>query len=145
MPPQSLLRHDDFYAWSLQQAALLRAGRLEEADLAGIAEEIERLGRTDKRELTSRLAMLLLRLLKWRCLPRSRSEAWRLSIANSRDEIRELLSASPSLTSAVADAMIAAYRYARRRAIATELPKELIPPQCPWGFAEAMDEDYWPE
>ena len=145
MHPRPSLHDADFYAWSLQQASLLRAGRVDEADLSAIADEIERLGRTDKRELVSRLAVLLLRLLKWRCQPTLRAEAWRLSIANSRYEIAELLSASPSLRSQVEDAMVPAYRYARRKALATQLPKELIAAQCPWSFAEAMDEGFWPE
>ena len=49
-----------FYAWSLEQAALLRAGRVGEADLSVIAEEIESMGKTEKRELISRLTVLLL-------------------------------------------------------------------------------------
>jgi hypothetical protein len=44
----------DFYAWANAQAALLRAGRLSEADIAHIAEEIESLGKTEKRELVAR-------------------------------------------------------------------------------------------
>ena len=49
----------DFYGWANEQAALLREGRLAEADIANIAEEIESMGRSEKRELTSRLAVLL--------------------------------------------------------------------------------------
>ena len=56
----------DFYAWAKEQAALLRAGKVAEADLAHIAEEIDSMGRTEKRELVSRLTVLLLHLLKWR-------------------------------------------------------------------------------
>jgi hypothetical protein len=69
MSSRSSLRESDFYAWSLEQAALLRAGRAEEADLAAIAEEIESMGKTEKRELVSRLTVLLLHLLKWRFQP----------------------------------------------------------------------------
>jgi Domain of unknown function DUF29 len=60
----------DFYAWANEQAGLLRAGRLSEADIEHIAEEIESMGRTEKRELISRLTVLLLHLLKWRYQPR---------------------------------------------------------------------------
>jgi hypothetical protein len=60
------LYDDDFYAWANEQAALLRAGRLSEADLEHIAEEIESMGRTEKRELISHLTVLLGHLLKWR-------------------------------------------------------------------------------
>ena len=59
----------DFYAWANEQAALLRAGKLMEADIQNIAEEIESMGRSEKRELVSRLTVLLLHLLKWQFQP----------------------------------------------------------------------------
>jgi hypothetical protein len=146
MPPKTSLRDCDFYAWSLEQAALLRAGRVDEADLAAIAEEIESMGKTEKRELVSRLTVLLLHLLKWRYQPAMRGNSWRLSIANARDEIADLVADNPSLKSVLADVTASAYRYARRKAaIATELPEDQFPNVCPWDFAEATDEAFWPE
>ena len=71
MPSRPSLHETDFYAWSQEQAALLRAGRIDETDPATIAEEIESMGKTEKRELVSRLSVLLLRLLKWRNLTES--------------------------------------------------------------------------
>jgi hypothetical protein len=64
MSTRRCLHDSDFYAWSLEQAGLLRAGRVGDADVAAIAEEIESLGKTEKRELVSRLTVLLLHLLK---------------------------------------------------------------------------------
>ena len=123
----------------------MRAGRVDEADLAGIADEIERPRQDRQARARQPPRGVVLRLLKWRCQPTLRAEAWRLSIANSRYEIAELLSASPSLRSQIEDAMASAYRYARRKAIATELREELIAAQRPWSFAEAIDEGFWPE
>ena len=65
MSAKSLLYERDFFAWSRQQAELLRAGKLADADIDHIAEEIDSMGRTEKRELVSRLSVLLLHLLKW--------------------------------------------------------------------------------
>ncbi len=96
MSTRRSLHESDFYAWSLEQAALLRAGRVDEADLAAIAEEIESMGKTEKRELVSRLTVLLLHLLKWERRPAGRGNSWRLSIANARDEIADLLDDNPS-------------------------------------------------
>lgn len=59
----------DFFAWANQQAALLRAGQFAEADIEHIAEEIESMGRSEKRELLSWLATLLMHLLKWQAQP----------------------------------------------------------------------------
>ena len=74
----------DFYGWANEQAALLREGRLNEADIENIAEEIESMGRSEKRELVSRLAVLLTHLLKWRYQPGGRGSSWRASIVVQR-------------------------------------------------------------
>ena len=55
----------DFYAWAMEQANLLRAGKLNEIDTVNLIEEIESMGRSEKRELENRLVMLLQHLLKW--------------------------------------------------------------------------------
>lgn len=139
-------RDQDFYAWSLEQAALLRERRTAEADLDLIAEEIESMGKAEKRELVSRLTVLLLHLLKWRYQSQARSKSWRLSIANARDEIVDLIADNPSLKSALDDVAASAYRYARRKAaIETDLDEERFPARRPWPFAEATDHDFWPE
>jgi hypothetical protein len=65
----------DFYAWATEQGALLRAGRLSDADIGHIAEEIESMGRGEKREPVSRLTVLLAHLLKWRVRPERRATA----------------------------------------------------------------------
>ena len=86
----SLLRQD-FYAWANEQAALLRAGRLTEADIENIAEEIESMGRSEKRELVNRLTVLLLHLLKWQFQPALRGNSWRLSIEKQRYRLEDHL------------------------------------------------------
>jgi hypothetical protein len=145
MTSRRSLHDNDFYAWSLEQAALLRAGRVGEADLAAIAEEIESMGKTEKRELVSRLTVLLLHLLKWESQPAGRGNSWRLSIANARDEIADLLDDNPSLKPFIDDVMASAYRYARRKAaLETDISEDTFPAQCPWNFVRAMDESFWP-
>ena len=70
MPDSGAALYDqDFYAWANEQAALLRAGKLSAADIEHIAEEIESMGKTEKRELVNRLAVLMLHLLKWQFQP----------------------------------------------------------------------------
>jgi hypothetical protein len=146
MPTRRSLHDSDFYAWSLEQAALLRAGRVAEADLAAIAEEIESMGKTEKRELVSRLTVLLLHLLKWQRQPVGRGNSWRLSIANARDEIADLLDDNPSLKTVLDEVTASAFRYARRKAaIEVGLGEETFPATSPWSFAEAMDAGFWPE
>jgi hypothetical protein len=144
--PQSQLYERDFYAWANEQAALLRAGELSLADIEHIALEIESMGKTEKRELVSRLTVLMLHLLKWRFQPAGRGNSWRLSIANSRDEIVDHLDDNPSLKSLLKDAMASAWRYARRKAsVETNLSEETFPSECPWVFEQMMEAEFWPE
>jgi predicted nucleic acid-binding Zn-ribbon protein len=136
----------DFYAWANQQAALLRAGRLAEADIENIAEEIESMGRSEKRELVSRLTILLQHLLKWQFQPGRRSVSWRLSIENTRLQLEDHLKDNPSLKSQLDEAMRSAYRRALNEAVAeTGFAPATFPAECPYAFEQAMNPEFWPE
>ncbi len=136
----------DFYAWANEQAALLRAGKLAQAELEHIAEEIESMGRTEKRELVSRLTVLLLHLLKWRFQPEFRSRSWRLSVQEQRLQVASHLADNPSLKAQQATAIADAYRLAVIGAQReTGLDAETFPAGCPWSFDQLMDDEFWPE
>ena len=92
------LHDQDFYARANERAALLRAGRVSEADIEHIAEEIESMGKTEKRELVSRLTILLLHLLKWQFQPGLREASWRTSINNWRDDIGDTSMTPPAFS-----------------------------------------------
>jgi len=139
------LYETDFYAWANRQAALLRAGEFPAADIERIAEEIESMGRSEKRELVSRLTILLLHLLKWRFQPIRRGASWEASIANTRDDLLDHIKDNPSLRPLVPDAITAAYLRAGREASAeTGLARSTFPETCPWSFDEMMDPGFWP-
>ena len=146
MTPKSILYDTDFYAWSLEQAALLRAGQLGHADIERIAEEIESMGKTEKRELISRLTVLLMHLLEWRFQPELRGASWRLTIEEQRLQIALHLADNPSLralqTQALADAYRLAVIGARRE---TGLGAAIFQQTCPWAFDKAIDTDFWPD
>jgi hypothetical protein len=72
------LYDEDFVAWAEQTARLLRQGRLHELDIENLAEEIEAMANRDRRELLSRLTVLLHHLLKWGWQPEKRSGSWKL-------------------------------------------------------------------
>jgi hypothetical protein len=74
----------DFYGWALTNAKLLRAGKFSEADMANIAEELERMRGSEKRELMNRLTVLLAHLLKWRFQAKRRSRSWAATIVEQR-------------------------------------------------------------
>ena len=142
---KSSLYDDDFFAWASQQAALLRAGRLGAADIEHIAEEIESLGRTEKRELVSRLTVLQLYLLKWQYQPMMRGPSWRATFRVQRRDLEALLADNPSLVSKLPEAIARAYGNALIEAGAeTGLPDPTFPADCPWSFDEMVDAGFWP-
>lgn len=136
----------DFFAWLNEQAGLLRAGRLSELDIENIAEEIESMSRSEKRELVSRLKILIMHLLKWQFQPSHRGASWRNSINTARDDLADLLNDSPSLKSQLPAAMATAYKRARRDASdETQLGSAVFPPACPWTFDQMSDSNFWPD
>jgi hypothetical protein len=141
----SLLYEQDFYAWANEQAALLRTGRVSDADLEHIAEEIESMGRSEKRELVNRLKVLLAHLLKWQFQPTLRGTSWRLTIEEQRREVAEHLADNPSLKATLPEAMASAYGSAILVAAReTGLGREVFPANCPWTFDRATSDDFWP-
>lgn len=140
------LYETDFYAWANEQAALLRAGKLSAADIQNIAEEIESMGKTEKRELLSRLTVLLLHLLKWRYQPARRGVSWEAMIGNQRLDVTDHLADNPSLKARIDEALAAAYLRARNSAAAeTGFALETFPLDCPWRFDQVIDASFWPE
>ena len=136
----------DFYAWANQQAALLRGGKLSAADIENIAEEIESMGRSEKRELISRLTVLLLHLLKWQFQPGLRGNSWRYTIKVQRRDLARHLNDNPSLTAQLPAVLADAYASAVLLAAGeTGLPEGIFPVVCPWSHQQIADPDLWPE
>jgi Domain of unknown function DUF29 len=135
----------DFVRWSEEQAAALRAGRLDILDLEHLAEEIDSLGRRDRRRLKARLAVLVMHLLKWRYQPDRRSGSWESTIRTQRSEIRQLLDDSSSLHPEVPAFIEERYDIARRNAAAeTGLPLASLPADCPFSGDEVLAEEWLP-
>ncbi len=145
MPAKTTLYDRDFFAWSLEQAKLLRARKLAEADIEHIAEEIDSMGRTEKRELISRLSGFLLHLLKWRYQREKRSLSWEASIRVQRNRLADHLDDNPSLKPLLPQALASAYRDATLEAVAeTELAGSTFPDACPWTVEQVLDAGFWP-
>ncbi|WP_254073079.1 DUF29 domain-containing protein [Acidisphaera sp. S103] len=140
------LYDQDFYAWANEQAGLLRAGKLSEADIGHIAEEIESLGKGEKRELVSRLRGLLVHLLKWRFQPAFRSTGWRLTIEEQRNQLADHLADNPSLKSSLNETIVSAYRNAVLSAAReTGLDRTAFPVTHHWSPEQIMDSTFYPE
>ena len=136
----------DFHAWAMRNAELLRQGRLNDLDTEHIAEELESMGASERRELLSRLQVLLLHLLKHQFQPERRGKSWLLTINHQRTAIERLLEQSPSLARLLDDQTVSiVYRKAVRDAIIeTDLDRYLFPADCPYAIAQILDEDWLP-
>lgn len=142
----STLYDHDFYAWANEQAALLRAGRLSEADIEHVAEEIESMGKTEKRELASRLTVLLLHLLKWQYQPGRRGASWQATIRVQRRDLAVHMDDNPSLKAILPQVLDQAYGNALIEAGAeTGLLESAFPAVCPWTFDQIKSPDFWPD
>ena len=140
------LHDQDFFAWANEQAALLRARRLSEADIDHIAEEIESMGKAEKRELVSRLEVLLLHMLTWQFQPDRRGKSWTNTIRVQRNRLNSHLADNPSLKPQLPVAIQAAYENARIEAAAeTDLDEAVFPEACAWLFEQIIDPAFWPD
>ena len=137
--------HTDFYLWTQQQAALLRQGYFSQVDIEHIAEEIESMGRNDRRAIGSHLRNILMHLLKWQYQLKRRGTSWKSSINRGRDEVDVLLADSPSLQPQLPALIAEEYQRARRNAAnETRLALTTFPEQCPFTI-EQITGDWWPD
>lgn len=143
--PEVSIYEQDFYQWALHNAELLRQGKLTEADIENIAEELESMSRRDRKELASQLAVLMAHLLKWQYQPKKRSKSWASTIVNQRVAIQRLLKGSPSLKynieNVINDEFGAAFQIFEKE---TGISKKTLPEECPYSFDQLMDYDFLP-
>ena len=137
---------NDFYAWTLQSADLLRQKKFNELDIEHLAEEIESMGKSDKRELVNRLAILLSHLLKWQFQPERRSNSWKYTIEEQRNQLLDLLKDSPSLKNDLESKKNQAYGSAvLRAATETGMSKDKFPHSCPFTLPQCLDLEFSPD
>jgi hypothetical protein len=140
------LYEKDFYQWLEHTADLVREGRFEEIDREVLIDELESIGKRDKRELTNRLIILMAHLLKWQHQPEARSSGWIGSIAEQRLQIAGQLEDSPSLRGMLPDAAEKAYPKAIALAVReTGLPPDRFPADCRFSLSQLLDETFFTE
>jgi hypothetical protein len=136
---------EDFVAWLEDQARRARGRDVESLDLENIAEELEGLARSDRREIRNRLIVLLTHLLKYMFQRRRRSRSWLATIAEQRTRIAIVMDDSASLGPFPALISDQCYGDARSRAaIETGLPQSAFPEQCPFDIVTVLDPERLP-
>ena len=144
-PADAQLYAEDFALWTARTAELLRAERFGEIDIEHVAEEIEDMGKSEKRELQSRLTILIAHLLKWERQPDKRTMSWRSTINTQRTELSRLFKQSPSLKGMLADTINAIYPDAvEAAAIETGCQIADFPTVCPYSAEQIMNRAFLP-
>jgi Domain of unknown function DUF29 len=141
--PTKCLYDEDFVEWTKSAAEALREGRLDEADLALVAMEIEDMGKRYQHSVENNMRVLVHHLLKWQFQSGKRSSSWKRSIIEHRNRLELLFRDSPSMRRYVEQQMIRIYRKAVRDArLETGLS---FPERCPWSVNETLDSEFFPD
>jgi hypothetical protein len=143
--PAPNLYETDFYAWTQEQASLLRKHQWSRLDLLNLIEEIDSLGKQQRQELRNRLSVLIGHLLKWEYQGQCRSRSWLATIRVQRRDTLRLLKDNPSLKPYLEDALPEAYENGRDLAMGeTNLAEQTFPQQCPYSLTEILDNSFYP-
>ncbi len=135
----------DFYAWTQQQAKLLKNKAWSELDTANLIEEIESLGRKERQELRNRLGILVGHLLKWEYQPQHRSNNWLATIREQRRRLQDLLLENPSLQSYLGETLDRAYQDGIDLAVReTNLPYETFSTACTYTLNQVLNAEFLP-
>jgi hypothetical protein len=138
----------DVIAWANEQARLLRAGQFSQLDIEHIADEIEDVGKSEQRELQSRLIVLIAHLLKFGFQPERKSSSWIHTIKIQRVDIAYAIKKMPSLKTNFSDDEWFSIVWGKSKLLAmneTGFDFEAFPESCPWSFEQIINPDFWPK
>jgi hypothetical protein len=135
----------DYLQWIETTLEKLRNQDYSTVDWGNLIEEIEDMGRSERRRLESNLIVIILHLLKWQFQSEKRSGSWESSMIEHRRRVKKAIQESPSLKPYLEDILADSYIEAVKQAKAeTGLPREIFPPECPYSLANIIDDDFLP-
>ncbi|MGL5034051.1 MAG: DUF29 domain-containing protein [Microcystaceae cyanobacterium] len=141
----SILYETDFNKWIEETAQNLKDGDFQSLDLTNLIEEIESMGSNNKREIKSRLIVLLMHLLKCKYQPKKQTKSWVSTINSQRNEIELVLEDSPSLRPYLTVQIADCYQKARLDAATeTKLPLKTFPLECPFTQEQILTAGWFP-
>lgn len=139
------LYEQDYYQWTIETAKALKAKAFNKIDIDHLVEEIESMGASERRELQSRLEVLLTHLLKWQYQSVKQSRSWTLTIEEQRKRIKRLLEKMPSLKSGINEEIRESYDYAVIKAAKeSKLDKAAFPKELPYTLEQLLNENFYP-
>ena len=137
----------DIVSWANEQANYIRAGFFDKLDLEHLAQEIEDVGKSEQRELASRMAVLLAHLLKWQFQPALRGSSWAATISVQRERILRRIEQTPSLRPMLTSEDWISDMWADARLDAskeTGISFNTFPNTCPWAMSDVLSNDWLP-
>lgn len=139
------LYEEDFFAWTQQQAQLIKNKVFGQLDIAHLFEEVEDMGNRHADELESRLEVLLMHLLKWKYQPDLQSNSWKYTIKEQRKRLALRLKKMPSLKNKLPELFLEAYDLSRGDAVMeTGINEDVFPLKCEWDINQVLDEGFFP-
>jgi hypothetical protein len=142
----SSLYQEDFYLWVQTTAKLLREKRFNEIDLESLVDEVETLGRSERKAIRSNLKVLLMHLLKYQYQAEKPSKSWNYTIIEHRNRLKDDLKDSPSLKPYLQEVFAEVYQDARLEAAAeTNLPLKTFPQESPFTPEETLNLEFFPK
>jgi hypothetical protein len=141
----SLYDHD-YLEWVKSTLVQLRSQDYISVDWQNLIEEIEDMGKRERRSMETNLVIVLLNLLKWEFQPQCRSGSWKSSIIEHRRRIRKALEDSPSLKVYLGTMLTECYQSAVKQVKAEiQLPTETFSTRCPYNMVEVLNDDFLPQ
>lgn len=141
----SSLYQQDYLRWIENTIANLQHQKYDQVEWEHLIEEIQDMGRSERRRLESNLIVVLLHLLKWQYQPHRRSGSWEGSVLEHRRRLNKALQESPSLQPYLQTILLESYTAACKQAKAeTGLPLETFPVECAYSLSDLLDDDFLP-
>ena len=135
----------DVMAWAAEQARLIRTGQFDQLDIEHVADEIDDVGKSEKRELASRMAVLLAHLLKWQFQPTHRGTSWERTMREQRKQVLRKLKETPSLCPLLNDPEWGEGAWSDAVTLAiSETGLDAFPEACPWNLADVLADSWLP-
>jgi len=139
------LYDQDYYLWIMRTIELLNQKKFSELDLTNLVEEIEDMGKSEKKSITSNLRILLMHLLKYKYQSDKQTNSWLFTIVEHRKRLQEAFKVSPSLRRYYEEVFLDCYQDARELASAeTGLSMQIFSEVCPFTPEEALNSNYLP-
>ncbi|MDB9455941.1 DUF29 domain-containing protein [Dolichospermum circinale] len=142
------LYDQDFYLWIQTTVQHLQERNLEQLDIENLIEEIDSMGRSEKKELKTPLVVLIEHLLKlqyWIEEKDDNARGWRNTVVEQRRQITYTLADSPSLKAILNDVFLPCYQDAKQDTINKyQLPSNLFPEEPPFSLAQVLNADFIP-